>query len=88
MNTSRIHISLLGYGASWSGPAEQTPWSVFTSPNGVPVLDGGVYPDQDPNADLLVKGVTQEQAEEIADALQQLLMKLAIESSVEMLGDG
>jgi hypothetical protein len=83
-----VLISVIGFGASWSGPAELTPWSVFVIVDGKKVLNGGSYPDECENARLILSDVTQHVAESVAISLECFLRDIEIDVSVEILGDG
>lgn len=87
MNSKKVLITLLGFGASWSGPADQTPWNVYAISDGQKVLDGGAYPDECPNSTLVLAGVTQEVAEAVANALENFLRSIDVDVQVEMLAD-
>jgi hypothetical protein len=87
MNSKKVLISMLGFGASWSGPADETPWNVYIVCDGQKVLDGGAYPDESPNAILIVSRVKLAVAESVAKALEEFLRNIEIDVQVEMLAD-
>ncbi len=82
-----ILITALGYGAGWTGDATSTPWSVYLTPNGRPVLQGGSYPNDCEGSKLMVSDLKMEQAIQLADRLGTLFTDLGFACVTETIGD-
>jgi hypothetical protein len=83
----RVLVTSLGFGASWNGSAETTPWSVYATVNGVRVQDGGEYPDKNPESVLIGCKMEMETACKQAESIAGLLNTLGIDAVIEEIGD-
>jgi hypothetical protein len=83
----RLLISAVGFGASSTAAAEDTPWSVYLTAGGTAVLDGGPYPDANPASQLLVAELRMFDAIAVAERLESVLTALGLRCHVETLGD-
>ena len=83
----RILITALGFGASWNGDAESVPWSVYLTPNGRPVLDGGGYPDEGKDSQIMLSDLRMEHAILLSDRLVAILTGLGHVCVTEAIGD-
>ena len=81
-----ILITAIGFGASWDGDAASTPWSIYLTPNGTPVLDGGKYPNEDDAAQLILSDLRMEQAFLLSERLASILMGLGHVCVTEAIG--
>ncbi len=85
---SRLLITAIGFGATWQSNAERTPWSVYVTKNGRAVLGGGgKYPDDDPNAQLLIANLPMDDAIALSEGLESVLTDLGVSCNVEVLAD-
>jgi hypothetical protein len=83
----RILITALGFGASWNGDAVSTPWSVYITPNGLPILDGGEYPSECNSSQLVLSDLRMEHALILSDRLAAILTELGHVCVTEAIGD-
>lgn len=81
-------ITAVGFGATWKGDAERTPWSVYITRDGSPVVGGGgKYPADNPAAQLLIDNLAMDDAIALAERLKAFVAGFGISCEVELLGD-
>ena len=80
-------ISVVGYGESWQGAASETPWSVFVTRSGTPVLNGGLYPDGNSDARLVIGNLTMDAALLVAKRLSEIFAEMGVSCIIEELAD-
>ena len=85
-NPHSLLVTAIGFGESSN--TATTPWSVYVTQNGIPALQGGTYPDENPDAELLVGNLNMEEATTTAKRLQSIMLKFGISCEIEELGDG
>jgi hypothetical protein len=64
-----------------------SPWSVFVTFDGVPVLDGGPYPNENPASIVVLENSNYDQATSVASSLARVFSTLGIESTAEEIAD-
>ena len=86
VNSHLLLVTAIGFGES--SDSEITPWSIYLTRNGKTVMNGGSYPDENPDAKLLIDNLDMVNAIAIAKRLQSLMLELGVPCEIEELGDG